>query len=313
MRGARPDIGSRFDPLPFRAEAELDAIVARSTIDRPLRWRVPALAVSGLAGALAILFTAVSVFHAPQASMAAPPALEFAATEESVGHLMSRLSSAAESLPGASGSAERIDYEAWYSEVIVDEDHAVHYVQPYTVSRVRNADFSGSQTTWAGDIRWGTVPADDDADEPGTLLEELTFNAGEFPLVYTTPPPRSASSLRDYFQAVLGDSPSTGDYFRAIHDLSLEWVLDGPQMAAVYELVAELPDVTVAGTTTDRLGRAGVGIETATRVGFRDVLIFDENTGGLLSAEETYLGGLDWLKNTPSPTVFSYVSWKELY
>ena len=100
---------------------------------------------------------------------------------------------------------------------------------------------------------------------------------------------RSAGGLRDRPEAI--------DYFWAIEGMRFEWTLTGPQTAAALDLLAGLPDVTLAGTVTDRLGREGIAIETERASGtHRMLLIFSPETGLLLSSETVYLGGIPDLR-----------------
>jgi hypothetical protein len=69
--------------------------------------------------------------------------------------------------------------------------------------------------------------------------------------------------------------------------------------------------VTLAGAVTDRLGRAGIAIQTERESGsHRMLLIFSPETGLLLSTETVYLGGIpDYALEYP--TVLNYFAWKD--
>lgn len=318
MRESRPDLGERDGALSSRAQADLDAIlsaeVPRKSGLRIPRWAPPAGIAAAAAAALAVVFSVVQL-AVPSPSVAAPPPLQTAPVDEPLGDVMRRLSTLAEEHLPATGSPveQTLRYEAWYSNVEVEADRTSYFVQPVEIIQSRNADWSGSITTLAGDVRWGTPSENNPSQKPGTAIDEMTFAAGEFPMIYSEPPPSDPVALRDYFLAAGWDPNSTaGDWFNAIQQLATDWQLDGPQTAAVIEFLGELPDVRVAGAVTDRLGRAGIAIDTEGRLdgAFRDTLVFDSTSGKLLSAEAMYLGGIPDLK-IPYPTVFSYVAWKD--
>lgn len=312
LRGARPDIGTRHDPLSARAEADLRAIT-RVAPTRPRRSRMSFLAAPALGAALVALVVVAGVLQAPQPSMAAPPQLQLRSVDEPLDAVIARLRAATAALPAEEAWPQEVSSEAWLSEVDIDDTVASHYVQPVEVTQLRNADGSGIRTTRAGDVRWGTPTPDQPAAEPGTVLETLDYGAGRFPVIHTTPPPASAVELRAYLAEDGGGAgASAGEIFTAVTRMADEWRLDGPQTAAVLQLIGELPGVSVGGEVTDRLGRDGIALQTETRAGgsFRDTLVFDAMTGRLLSAEEVYLGGVAGY-DLPFPTVFAYTAWKE--
>jgi hypothetical protein len=244
--------------------------------------------------------------------MAAPPPLEAQPTSESLADTMTHLSLQARSI--ASSDPGTVQYEAWFSTVVIDQSTTSHFVQPVEITQDRRDDFSGTLVTRAGSVRWGTPSKDNPAQEPGALIEESRFSAAEFPVIYRTSPPVHSSDYSKYFTSAGWDPASTtGEQFKAVEELAKEWALDGAQTSALIDYVATLPNLSVAGRVTDRLGREGIAIQTQTRLdgAFIDTLIFDQATGRLLSAEETYLGGVEGI-DLPSPVVFSYIAWKEI-
>lgn len=109
------------------------------------------------------------------------------------------------------------------------------------------------------------------------------------------------------------DVVTTGNYFATIAELRNEWPVQGPQAAAVLDLIDTLPEAVLLGAVTDRRGRSGIAIAiaTATRWGgtFRDILVFDPETGALTSSEVVYLGGHPEI-DIPDDTVMSYAAWR---
>lgn len=312
IRGSRPDIGTRHDPLTPRAEAELLAIT-RAPAPKVRRARRSLIAIPSLAAALAAGIVVVSLVQAPQASMAAaPPPLDIRSVVEPLDVVIGQLRAATAALPAADGWPQEVSYEGWFSQIYIDEDATSHFVQPSEVTRRREADGSGTLVTRAGDVRWGTPAPNHPVPERGTVLESLEFGPDAFPVTHRTPPPSTAVELRGYLAedgAVEG--ATAGEIFGAIARMADEWRLDGPQTAAVLQLIGELPGVTVGGEVTDRLGRDGIALQTETRAAgsFRDTLVFDATTGRLLSVDEMYLGGIPDF-DLPFPTVFAYTAWK---
>lgn len=317
VRAANPHSMRRYDPLSERAERELATLLAEPH-NRPAshtrRWRAP-LFVSTTAAALAVVIVAVaaSLLLAPRVAMAAPPLLVSTPITGSTDSVLERLSMNARSAV-ASPPTDLIAAETWSADITLAPEKLSTFVQPREVTRVRTSDLAGEIVVFASEVRWGSVPAGERPPTPGTELERQTFAAGEFPLLFTQPPPADAAELPAYFATYLGTSETTsaGEFFRAITDLRNEWTLTGPQTTAVIEFIRDLPNVTVAGGVTDRLGRSGVAVSTESRSGgaYRDLLIFAPDTGVLLSAEQIYLGGIPDVR-TPASTVLDYTAWKE--
>lgn len=316
IRAANPHPISRKDPLSERAERELAILLAEPparAAARTPRWRAPLFVSTAAAVLVVALAVAASLLLAPRAAIAAPPLLMPTPITGSADSVFERLTmnarATAVSLPN-----DLIAAETWSADITLTPDTLSTYVQPREVVRTRTADLAGEIVVSAGEVRWGSVPAGAQAPAPGTELERQTFGVGEFPLLFTQPPPRDAAGLLAYFATYAGTSESTsaGGFFRAIVDLRNEWTLTGQQTAAVLEFIRTLPDVTVAGEVTDRLGRTGVAIATESRSdgAFRDLLIFAPDTGALLSAEQVYLGGLPDV-HLPGPTVLDYTAWKD--
>jgi hypothetical protein len=250
---------------------------------------------------------------APHAAVAAPPLLHATPLSSSLDDVMKGLSMKARTSTFGK-TPTLIVAETWSADITIGPDHASTYVQPMRVVRTRTATLAGDIVSYAGNVKWGVVPEGKKAPSEGTELDRQTYAAGEYPLLFESPPPTSATEFADYFAAHLGTdaTTTTGDYFRAITDLRNEWALDGAQTAALLDFIRELPDTNLAGDVIDRLGRAGVAITTDSRSGgsFRDLLIFNEHTGAILSSEQVYLGGLPEIK-LEYPTVLDYVAWKE--
>ncbi|WP_454129378.1 CU044_5270 family protein [Microbacterium aurum] len=316
LRAANPVTVRRGAPLTPRAERELRVLLGQAPPrrSRGRAWNAPAGMLAVAAVVLALLAVVIPVSLVPQpAAAVAPPALEIIPTEEDALVVLARLSSVARATKGAPSSS-RIESETWSADVTVAQSKWATHVQPREVTRTRAADLSGAIVVRAGEVRWGVPPAGSDIAEPGAELEHYEYPAGEFPLLFPQAPPTTADALQRYLDTALGADAlmTTGDYFAAVQDLRTEWVLSGPQTAAILDILASRHDVTVLGGVSDRLGRAGIAIATETRMGgaFRDLLIFDADTGALLAGEESYIGAIDGVQIEPE-TVLSYTAWKE--
>jgi len=336
VRSARPDLGRRDDPLTVRAQHQLQEILEpTSAMPKPqqLGWRIARIAAPlGLAAAALTVFAVLQLPHRdappPQVLAAAPPQLNPQPVDEGVTEVLAQLAAVASGAetssegPGStvddaadpeapvlSPDAGNVSYETW--SLPPDDAIALPFVQPLEVVQQRRPDGSGTLTTRAGDIRWGAPDDDNPAQNPGELLNESVSGPGEFPLVYRLQPPNNASQYPEYLLAA-GQDPTapTGEQFQHVQEIAKEWALDGQQTAALIQYIATFPEVTVAGTVTDRLGRDGIAVQTRTRQGgsLTDTLIFDSVTGRLLSAEESCPGDIE-VAGCPASTVLSYIAW----
>jgi hypothetical protein len=316
IRAANPHPVRRDEPLSARAERELAGLLAtpRVPVRRTAsRSRAPLL-MSGVAAVLVLVIAAGAAFLlSPRPAMAAPPLLEPIPVMGDSDVVIEGLAMSARSAAGEEPT-NVIAAETWSADISLTPDDLATFVQPREVVRTRASDLSGEIAVYAGEVRWGSTGPGSEPPPPGTELERQTFAAGETPLLFTAPPPSDAAALAEYLTAHLGtnERTSTGELFRAVVDLRNEWTLDGGQTAAVLDLIRTLPDVTVAGRVTDRLGRSGIAVSTESRGSgaFRDLLVFDSASGTLLSAEVVYLGGLADLQ-LAAPTILDYTAWKE--
>ncbi|WP_084959494.1 CU044_5270 family protein [Thermoactinospora rubra] len=101
--------------------------------------------------------------------------------------------------------------------------------------------------------------------------------------------PADAAGMREHLYAASKDSKS--DFrdraaFGRAGDLLRETYLPPAQRRALYEALATLPGVSVAGDVTDAAGRAGIGVGMEVYDGVRQDLIFDPATFELLGERE---------------------------
>ncbi|WP_309615127.1 hypothetical protein [Salinibacterium sp.] len=316
IRAANPGSIRRGDPLSARAERGLKEILADGPEETGLpvrQWRRPVFV--SVAAAVLVFIMAVSVFliAMPRAAMAAPPLLELTPVAGSVSSALERIIMNAQTAPASSSSAS-IASETWSADLTLDPAKSETFVQPREIVRTRSESLGGEIIITAGPIRWGSITTKEHPPAPGTELEHQVFEHGQFPLLFTQPPPSNPLEMKAYFARFLGTNATTttGEYFRGISDLRNEWTLSGTQSAALLTFIQGLPDVELSGETLDRLGRPGLVLSTNSRTGgaFSDLLVVDQNTGVLLAAEQVYLGGLTDV-HLKAPTVLDYIAWKE--
>jgi hypothetical protein len=324
IRDANPTPVRRTTAVSARAEEELNELLASAPqhaprpVSRRTRRRIGTAWATAIAAALvfATVIVAGNVTNRPAPSAAfAPPLLTSVSIEGTTGEILNALGSSAGDRMADAASERTVLSEAWSANISI-EDNAVLdiFVQPQEVRRTWSDDLSGRIVSRAGAVKWGGETTDSAAAKPGTVLVDEDFGPGMYPTFFVAPPPTTVDDMRSYLAAPfgLGEQSTTGEWFKAINDLRADWPLDGAQNTAILQVIATLPDVTVAGTVTDRLGRTGVAVQTDSRADgkFRDILVFDSATGMLISSEFVYLGGLTDI-SLPAMTVLDYTAWKD--
>jgi len=318
LRSANPLTIRRSSPLSPRAERELAELLAAPVEPAVAsrRWTFPAIgfaAAASIAVIAAVVFAVTNIGQPGPASAAAPPILETTPLGDDLDDVLAQLADRARAQPIPSTSTQTIRMEAWSAQIEADAPTSSYYVQPEEIEKSWAPDRSGSWKSWAGEIRYGQPAPGEQPLEPGTILRDDHYEPGQFTLFYRDAPPDDAVELEAYLRTAggLGNEPEAADFFAAIEGMRYERTLTGPQTAAALDLLAGLPDVTLAGTVTDRLGREGIVIQTERASGtHRILLIFSPETGLLLSCESIYLGGIPDFA-LEFPTVINYYAWKD--
>jgi len=314
VRAANPSPVRRTSTLSPRSESDLAQIVSapRASARADQGWRRTVIWGSAVAAGLAIILTVTAQLTAPRAT-ASPPVLAYASVAGSAASALERLGELARKNI-TTPSSDVLVSETWSADITIGVAETTTYVQPREVTRTFRSDGTATFVVRAGTVRWGVVSGDDEAPAAGTELERMELTAADGPRLFVEPPPSAGPEFRTYLESTLGlsEASTTGDYFAAVQSLRDEWAFDGEQTAALTELVASLPDVTMLGETTDRLGRAGIAFATRTNGDgtFQTVLIFDRASGALIAFENTYLGGNPDVA-LPSPSVVNYIAWKD--
>lgn len=319
IRAARPVSGHRDLPLTDRAKRELaDLVLADVETSPPARYPRPravwhwALGAAVVVVALAVSLP-LSTTTPVRAHAATPPLLTVTPLPGTAQERLHALGTLAAAQPVSSDArkAIQISVEAWTLSTDDDGVSRSSAVVPEHYERTRLPDGTLTQVVTAG-IPIGPAPSV--GPTPGTVLQRETWPRGQDAYLFTTSAPvdpkRVAAFLARPDEAALPLSAS--DAIEKIGSLLLEQSLNPAQNAAILAALADLPDLSLAGTTTDRLGRAGIMFSGSPSVrpgysGYVEHIVIDPNTGRILSVECTY-NGTD-RTDIPSPSVVDYFAW----
>ena len=322
LRAARPGLTHRGEPLSARALAELEQydLLARTSTRAPAtvtsargRRHRARLVLGSLAMTVVVVIAALTVWGnvTPEPAMALTPApLRIHAV---AGTASSRLAAAAQKRRDDDGTPDgtTVRSHQWALESSVADDGTITSQASVPQRRTLTFGPDGDVTVMAragapfpGEVRDG-LPAE------GTLLSKDHYAAGHYDNPYNSPPPTGAGAVGPYFATALGvDDPTAGDYLRAVGDLLSSRPITAPQEAALLQFLARQPGLRLAGTTTDRLDRAGqVFIARDRRPGeYEDMLVVGPATGKILDLETVYIG--HDRTDIPSPATTVYVAWE---
>lgn len=318
LRRADPARETRDERTEEQRRAALAAIVSAPRGRRlPRRARVrPAFALAAAAAAVVAGVVGIQLWHpAATAHAATPPLLDItpvdATVEEVLDDAVARLDAAPDAGPRRGSSTE-----GWYIQIDVGESESSSVISPQRREYTWNDDLSGRVLVTAGEsysvVDGVPAPPDDPtAPEPGTVLVEEEFAAGDAPVSLRNPPSTEADELRTRLAVYTGTPPRTaGSVVSALRSLLDEWTLGPRENAALLELLREhADDLTVAGEVVDRLGRPGIALRSSDRAHFDTLLILSAETGAPLALETIYVGGLDELDLEP-PSVVEYILWR---
>ena len=323
IRAARPFSGHRNLPLSDRAKRELADLMLLDSVSsarKPRRLRRPRLLhVAGVAAAVTAVaaagaITTTALLNPQPAYAATPQMLHVTATSETPQELLMQMSQIAdEHLPEAQEGTYTISVQAW---TLATNDSGLAQsssIVPENYEFTRNADGSFATTvTYAQPVDQNGAPLiGDDLPNAGELNWEESWDPGEYQFAFPEPFPEDAEEVATYLSALSG-SPlplSASEAIQATNSLLMEQKLDAQQHAALLTYLADLPDLNVAGVTTDRLGRDGVIFtsEDPGWPGYQDHLIVSPDTGQILATERIYDGSNR--TDIPSPSVISYYLW----
>lgn len=324
IRAARPVSGNRHLPLTDRAKRELAElmIAANDTPSDPAargrRGAGSRLRRMSLVAALVIVATALSVWWprtSTPALAATPPVLEVTPLDEPGSLVLAQIAHAARESqdPPVTGdvtirmqnwvlAAQMVDGEVDLSATVVSPENYVITIR---------SDGSQSIVVRAGEPLATPGSRSDVGPAPGTMLWSMDYPPEENQPLFSDAAPRRSRDVGPFLTAGSGldTEASASNTMTAISYLLMEQRLDGEQRAALMEFVATLPDVDVAGATTDRLGRPAV-VLTAPRphADYTDYLLIDRSNGLVLATETTF-AGTD-RPDISTPAVTEYYAWE---
>lgn len=338
IRAARPASVDRRTPLTTRAKRELAELilsepqyperrhVVRGAMRRR-RWaRITGSAVVAvLVASLSVVTVIVdqpasartpNVLTASPLSTSAQDALHDASS--TLGEdLDDGLGSSGENSGGVhdgsgTGQATLISVQAWTLSSADDGSTVSSVVTPENYVITTDADGVRTVVVTAGrttDADGDTVTGDEVPPE-GTLQWEESYRTGEYDYVFDAPAPTSSDDLGVYFQQAAGldqdaDAAST---IQMITLLLMEQSLSPPQEAALIEYLAGKLGISLAGETTDRLGRQAL-LFVAPRASedYSEYLLVSPDTGQILAIETVYTG--TGRADIDAPAVVSYYAW----
>lgn len=188
-------------------------------------------------------------------------------------------------------------------------------ISPLVTTLEWKEDLSGRRVVEAGEaysVDRGTTPSDPLA--PGSLIDDTTYAAGEYPVLTPDAGAMGGEGFRDLLAAYA--PPETGakagDAMLGITDIMGEWTLTNGQHGELLDVLLQYDGLTVEGTTTDRLGREVVGLRSnaALRPGETTTLLISVATGRIVGVEIT-VTGKDASAPVPVGTVIHYALWKD--
>ena len=319
IRAARPQTPRRGQTLDARQETLLTQIIAQpvavgiggGSTRRGPGWHARSIWLAAASVMLVLVLGALGsiALFPPSAAVAATPKL--LSPEPIGGTAKENLMTISDALRDAGSTAGGpIRFHTWAlafdgdaatpPRYIVPEEHEIDYLP----------DGSVSITVRAG------VPYDPDGDPvadpspaPGTALWSLVQEPADVVLIFE-PAPTEVSQFDEFFQTSgVVPSRTSGEYFSAIRLLLSEQALSREQEVALIGFLATLPDITVDGAVTDRLGREGVAFSTESRTPgeYRDTLVLSASAG-ILSYEVTYIGSSR--TDIQAPAIIEYIAWE---
>lgn len=316
IRAAKPEIPSE---LSERAEQDLARILAtggetpgHNLVEHPPTARRHGNRVWLAAAAVLVAILAVPIWMltGTHAHAATPPLLKVEPVGGTTEETLHRLAEVARTSPAAppSGSIQ-ISVEAW---TLTTEDDGVareSTVLPQRIAITREPDGALTKHVTAG-APLGSI--NQETPTEGELLWEQTWPPEDASYLFATPAPSDPQAVAEFLAAPRGEAPplSASASIDELGSLLLEQELSPAQTGAVLDYLATLPDLTVAGATTDRLGRSGL-LFSATRSDDSERaehIVIAEETGRILAIEGTYQGSSR--TDIPSPSVVHYYAWR---
>lgn len=185
-------------------------------------------------------------------------------------------------------------------------------IVPQVMTLEWNEDLSGQMTVVAGKPYLPDGVTGDGANpsaNPGDVLTEMVFDAGEFGTPVVSPPGDSRENVVALLTAFgLPESPIASDVVQAMTGVFEQWTLTNKQHAQLLSILVDTGGLTVLGSGTDRAGRPVVGVEMKSIFpGVKDVVLISAETGRIVGVESARVtpDGI-----VPAGAVISYRLWE---
>ncbi|MET7750402.1 CU044_5270 family protein [Micromonospora sp. NPDC005367] len=324
LGGLDPARDSRPEDEERRAR-DLARILASDRTDRPARRAVPRRRLVLAAGAVVLAVAAggiaLETAREPQPAYAATPAILTYGPPASAEPASVRLRHLAEVAAGQpapqrpAGTVEYLESANWFLNSSITGGRTTSAVVPEQWRSWRTDDDSGRKLkkalppTFRSDAdrrEWKRRGGRTDSSE-----ETRNYAAGEFYSRWRGAVPTEATTLREWLTAGASAPEFPVQYLEAIAELVGVRLLNPAQRAAALRLLADLPDITVTGTVTDRAGRSGEAFSiTSDAHGLpaQYTVIVDPRSGALLGYEAVLTETAGML-NVTIPAVITYRSY----
>lgn len=324
IRAARPVSGNRNLPLSDRAKRELADLLISESHSGPDKGARRRLSIGRLVTLVAVfvVVTAVGILGpwrlgSVAAQAATPPMLPIdhltATGPETLLELAQIAAHAPADEPGEGGQVIRV--RSWALHVVESDDEVGQFasvIHPENYEITLPADGSMRTVVTAGQAydQDGTLVSGGPA--LGTVLWSLELSPSEYVPMFSRSAPTQSDLFGTFLSAGSGLNAQTrgSDALLAISYLLMEQTLNGSQTSAALRYLATLPDIGVAGTTTDRLGRPAIALEAEREDGNYNVLLLvDPATGQILAFETVYIGTSR--TDIKAPAVTEYQAWEK--
>lgn len=320
IRAAQPVSRSRDLPLSDRAKRELaDLLLSDTQRETPTpKGRSKGQTASRLMAMAAVAIIALGVgllwpHAAPPASAITPQMLTIQPITTSSDPLLTLADAASQHPSPAVPSGETvITVQSWGLSIEVGEaGSGPAVISPQVSTMTIHPDGSISKVWKAGTAYAPSGTAIPDQDPaPGTVLGQLDQPAEEYDPLFPDAAPRDLGLVEGFLRDGSGlEVTQASNALLAISYLKQEQRLDGAQTAALITFLSDLPDVTIDGTATDRLGREALVISAPRDDGqYTDRLLLDHSEGDILAFESVYVGNVR--TDLKAPAVTEYHLWE---
>lgn len=318
LRLANPARTPRDAPLTVRQSAIRESIIAMPDRRKPVRVLALMTApVAALSAVVMMLFAVFGPVGQQPAAAYGPHPLIYSET-----HLSARevVETAQQRLSASSGSpqaaAQRMSRSTSWRLAVQDEGEpqALRFIEPVITELTWHPDLSGTRHVTAG----AAVAPDgelvtEQGIEAGTVIDTTRFDPGEYPVSVPDAGSMDETDIRvllDAYAPLDSGSPA-GDAVWALVDVFGEWTLTNEQHAWFLRALLEYPELTVLGTTKDRLGRDVIGLRAGTSApGETATLLVSTQTGRILGVENAVTSTEHPLA-VPAGTVIAYILWED--